>query len=68
MYEMFAGLWKWWLGAGDLLSNPSSVVTNRPAADKPPPTPIRDDETGRYNMLSLDGFLVNPTTMINDLN
>ena len=28
-----------------------------------PATPIRDDETGRYNMLSLDGFLVNLLNM-----
>jgi Ser/Thr protein kinase RdoA (MazF antagonist) len=34
----------------------------------PPATPIRDDETGRYNMLSLDGFLVNQTTRFDDLN
>ncbi|KAF4454064.1 Protein kinase-like domain protein [Fusarium austroafricanum] len=25
--------------------------------------PIGDDERGRYNMLSLDGFLINPSTM-----
>ena len=37
-------------------------------ANMPPATPIRDDETGRYNMLSLDGFLVNPATRFDDLN
>ncbi|KAG9231957.1 hypothetical protein BJ875DRAFT_506330 [Amylocarpus encephaloides] len=36
-------------------------------ANMPPATPIRDDETGRYNMLSLDGFLVNPATRFDDL-
>lgn len=30
-------------------------------------TPIGDDETGRYNMLSLDGFLVDPTTRFDNL-
>lgn len=28
----------------------------------------RDDETGRYNMLSPDSFLVNPATRFDDLN
>jgi hypothetical protein len=37
-------------------------------ANMPPATPISDDETGRYNMLSLDGFLVNPATRFEDLN
>ena len=37
-------------------------------ANMPPATPIRDDETGRYNMLSLDGFLINPATRFDDLN
>lgn len=41
--------------------------TNR-LANMPPDTPIRDDETGRYNMLSLDGFLINPATRFDDLN
>lgn len=36
-------------------------------ANKPQVTPICDDETGRYNMLSLDGFLVNPGTRFDDL-
>ncbi|KAI0423424.1 hypothetical protein F5Y09DRAFT_327381 [Xylaria sp. FL1042] len=31
-------------------------------ANEPEPTPIRDDEDGRYNMMSLDGFLTNPQT------
>lgn len=31
-------------------------------ANEPEAVPIRDDERGRYNMLSLDGFLVNPAT------
>jgi len=31
-------------------------------ADQPKPVPIGDDETGRYNTLSLDGFLINPQT------
>ncbi|KAH8757090.1 hypothetical protein BGZ57DRAFT_1018706 [Hyaloscypha finlandica] len=37
-------------------------------ANMPPATPIRGDKTGRYNMLSLDGFLVNPATRFDDLN
>lgn len=37
-------------------------------SNMPPATPIRDDETGRYNMLSLDGFLLNPATRFEDLN
>ncbi|MCJ1348109.1 hypothetical protein MMC31_006340 [Peltigera leucophlebia] len=36
-------------------------------ANVPPATPIRDDETEPYNMLSLDGFLVNPATRLDDL-
>ncbi len=32
-------------------------------ANEPEPVPIGDDEYGRYNMLSLDGFLINPQTM-----
>lgn len=31
-------------------------------ANAAPPTPISDDSAGRYNMLSLDGFLLNPET------
>ncbi len=34
----------------------------------PPATPIPGDETGRHNMLSLDGLLVNPATGFEDLN
>lgn len=45
----------------------SCGFTNR-LANKPQPTPISDDETGRYNMLSLDGFLINPNTRYDDLN
>jgi hypothetical protein len=37
-------------------------------ANMPPATPIRDDETGRYNMLYLDGFLVSPATRLDDPN
>ncbi|KAG9229005.1 hypothetical protein BJ875DRAFT_411631 [Amylocarpus encephaloides] len=37
-------------------------------ANMTPATPIRDDEIGRYNMLYLDGFLINPSTRFNDLN
>jgi hypothetical protein len=36
-------------------------------ANMPQATPIHDDETGRYNMLPLDGFLVNPSTRFDDL-
>lgn len=32
------------------------------------PTPIRDDESGAYNMRDLDGLLINPTTRLTDLN
>lgn len=32
----------------------------------PQATPIRDDEIGRYNLLSLDGFLINPATKFDD--
>ena len=35
-------------------------------ANKSQATPIREDETGRYNTLSLDGFLVNPGTRFDD--
>lgn len=37
-------------------------------ANKPQPIPICDDEVGRYNMLSLDNFLLNPDTRFDDLN
>lgn len=36
-------------------------------ANEPEPQPIGDDELGRYNMLSLDGFLVNPQTKFDGL-
>jgi hypothetical protein len=36
-------------------------------ANMPLATPIRDDKRGRYNILSLDGFLVNPATRSDDL-
>ncbi|OPB36399.1 hypothetical protein A0O28_0054780 [Trichoderma guizhouense] len=39
----------------------------RRLANEPPAVPIRDDEDGRYNMLSLDAFLVNPATRFEDL-
>ncbi|KAL9126880.1 MAG: hypothetical protein Q9217_004138 [Psora testacea] len=44
----------------------SCGFTNR-LANKAPATAILDDEVGRYNMLSLDGFLVNPATRFDDL-
>jgi hypothetical protein len=44
----------------------SSGFTSR-LADEPEPVPIGDDEFGRYNMLSLDGFLINPITKFKDL-
>lgn len=31
-------------------------------SNEPVPVPIGDDEHGRYNIMSLDGFLVNPRT------
>lgn len=31
-----------------------------------PPVPILDDDLGRYSMLYLDGFLVNPATAFNN--
>lgn len=31
-------------------------------ANGPEPTPIGNDEYGRYNLMSLDGFLINPQT------
>lgn len=36
-------------------------------ANEPEPAPIGDDEHGRYNMVSLDGFLVNPQTKFDGL-
>ncbi|KAK4073628.1 hypothetical protein Trihar35433_3102 [Trichoderma harzianum] len=39
----------------------------RRLANEPPAVPIRDDKDGRYNMLSLDGFLINPATRFEDL-
>ncbi|KAI1182894.1 hypothetical protein F5B17DRAFT_418586, partial [Nemania serpens] len=36
-------------------------------ANEPKPTPIGDDEKGRYNMMSLDGFLINPQTKFDGL-
>ncbi|POR39638.1 Uncharacterized protein TPAR_00173 [Tolypocladium paradoxum] len=44
----------------------SSGFTSR-LANKPSPVPISNDERGRYNMLSLDGFLINPATRFEDL-
>ena len=38
-------------------------------ANQPKATPIQDDdETGRYNMLYLDGFLINPATRYENIN
>lgn len=39
----------------------------RRLANETPAVPIGDDEQGRYNMLSLDGFLINPATRFEDL-
>lgn len=36
-------------------------------ANMPEPVPIRDDETGAYNMRDLDGLLINPATRFTDL-
>jgi hypothetical protein len=36
-------------------------------ANMPEPVPIRDDESGAYNMRDLDGLLINPATMFTDL-
>lgn len=36
-------------------------------ANEPEPVPIGDDENGRYSMLSLDGFLINPRTKFDGL-
>lgn len=43
----------------------SSGFTSR-FANEPEPVPIGDDETGRYNMMSLDGFFINPQTKFDD--
>lgn len=43
----------------------SSGFTSR-LANEPEPVPIGNDEHGRYNMLSLDGFLINPQTKFDD--
>lgn len=43
----------------------SRAFTNR-LANMPEATPIRDNEAGRYNMLFLDGFLINPATKFDD--
>ncbi|KAK3402311.1 hypothetical protein B0T20DRAFT_346108 [Sordaria brevicollis] len=40
----------------------SAGFTSR-LANEQKPVPIGDDERGRYNMMSLDGFLINPETM-----
>ncbi|KAL6818034.1 hypothetical protein J3E69DRAFT_374859 [Trichoderma sp. SZMC 28015] len=39
----------------------------RRLANEPPAAPIGDDDDGRYNMLSLDAFLINPATRFEDL-
>ncbi|KAL2023185.1 hypothetical protein VTK56DRAFT_3308 [Thermocarpiscus australiensis] len=44
----------------------SSGFTSR-LANEPQPVPIGDDEHGRYNMMSLDGFLINPQTKFDGL-
>lgn len=33
-------------------------------ANEPAPTPLKDDEYGRYQMMYLDGYLVDPSTKI----
>jgi len=45
---------------GQLLS---AGFTSR-LANMPPPVPIRDDAGGAYNMMILDGMLINPGTRI----
>lgn len=40
----------------------------RRLANMEPAVPIRDDETGRYNMMFLDGFLLDPATRFDDHN
>ncbi|AEO54507.1 hypothetical protein MYCTH_2115324 [Thermothelomyces thermophilus ATCC 42464] len=44
----------------------SSGFTSR-LGNEPRPVPIGDDEHGRYNMMSLDGFLINPQTKFDGL-
>ncbi|KYK53954.1 hypothetical protein DCS_05903 [Drechmeria coniospora] len=44
----------------------SSGFTSR-LANEPEPVPISDDERGRYNMMSLDGFLIHPQTKFDGL-
>lgn len=36
-------------------------------ADEPIPVPIKDDESGRYNMMVIDGLLMNPATRFEGL-
>lgn len=36
-------------------------------ANMPDPVPIRDDESGAYNMRDLDGLLINPATRLTDV-
>lgn len=36
-------------------------------ANMPKPVPIRDDESGAYNMRDLDGLLINPATRFTEL-
>ncbi|KAK3332762.1 hypothetical protein B0T19DRAFT_110996 [Cercophora scortea] len=36
-------------------------------ANEPAPVPIKDDESGRYRMMILDGLLLNPTTRFEGL-
>ncbi|KAH7628982.1 hypothetical protein B0T09DRAFT_374625 [Sordaria sp. MPI-SDFR-AT-0083] len=38
------------------------VWIHQSACNEPKPVPIPNDEHGRYNMMSLDGFLINPGT------
>ncbi|KAL9115811.1 MAG: hypothetical protein Q9227_000179 [Pyrenula ochraceoflavens] len=44
----------------------SSGFTSR-LANMPEPVPIRDDESGAYNMRDLDGLLINPATRFLEL-
>jgi hypothetical protein len=44
----------------------SSGFTSR-LANMPIPVPIRDDESGAYNMRNLDGLLINPATRFTEL-
>lgn len=37
-------------------------------ANMPKPIPIKDDDSGRYSMMILDGLLLNPTTRFKGLN